>query len=132
MLISQLLENLADNALKYSPPDAPVEILVRADAQQVLLAARDRGPGIAPGWRERVFEVFHRGAEPAGGATAAVQATLPPARGAGVGLAVCRAIARAHGGELTLRGRAHGGCAFECRLPRREPPAMPAAEEARP
>jgi len=48
--------------------------------------------------------------------------------GAGVGLAVCRAIARAHGGELRLRPRGHGGCAFECELPVHAPPSSAAAE----
>lgn len=113
MLMSQLLENLVDNALKYSPAEAPVEILVRRSAAQLVLAVRDRGPGIAPAWRARVFEVFQRGDETAG------------SRGAGVGLAVCRAIARAHGGELTLRPRGHGGSSFECAMPVRDAPAPP-------
>ena len=51
-------------------------------------------------------------------------------RGAGVGLAVCRAIARAHGGELRLRPRSRGGASFECVLPLREPPAPPPGTEA--
>ena len=112
LLIAQLLDNLVDNALKYGPSPTPVELLVRRQGEHVVLAVRDRGPGIAPAWRERVFEVFHRGAEPMAGA-AAEQRARP---GAGVGLAVCRAIARAHGGELRLRARAHGGCSFECVL----------------
>jgi two-component system, OmpR family, sensor histidine kinase KdpD len=111
MLLSQLLDNLVDNALKYS--GGPVELVVRqqqrlpgeAGDAQVVLAVRDRGAGIAPAERSKVFEVFQRG----DGATAA--------RGAGVGLAVCRAIARAHGGELKLRARAHGGSSFELWLP---------------
>jgi two-component system sensor histidine kinase KdpD len=45
--------------------------------------------------------------------------------GAGVGLAVCRAIARAHGGELKLRPRGHGGSSFECAIPVRDVPAPP-------
>ena len=65
----------------------------------------------APAWRERVFEVFQRG-----------QST--PGRGVGVGLAVCRAIARAHGGDLVYRPRGHGGASFECRLPLVEPPVV--------
>lgn len=120
LLIAQLLDNLVDNALKYSPDDAPVELLVRRQGEHVVLAVRDRGPGIAPAWRERVFEVFHRGAEAMAGA--AEQRARP---GAGVGLAVCRAIARAHGGELRLRPRAHGGCSFECLLPVRSAPPAP-------
>lgn len=111
MLLSQLLDNLIDNAMKYS--DGPVELVVRqqnplpgetGDAQ-IVLAVRDRGAGIAPAERSKVFEVFQRG----DGAAAA--------RGAGVGLAVCRAIARAHEGELKLRPRAHGGTSFELWLP---------------
>lgn len=118
MLMSQLLENLVDNALKYSPPDTPVEILVRRAPAQVVLAVRDRGPGIAAAWRARVFEVFQRGDDAAG-------TTESGRRGAGVGLAVCRAIARAHGGELTLRPRGHGGSSFECSMPVRDAPAPP-------
>jgi two-component system sensor histidine kinase KdpD len=140
MLLTQLLDNLVDNALNHTPPDSPIEILVRLDTPRpagisaaavervqaptrVVLAVRDRGPGVAPAWRERIFEVFQRGdlGTPPG---------LPPAdaggrRGAGVGLAVCRAIARAHGGEMRLRARAHGGASFECVLPLDEPPAAP-------
>jgi two-component system sensor histidine kinase KdpD len=119
LLLSQLLDNLVDNALKYS--DGPVELVVRLQTplpgeqgqSQVVLAVRDRGPGIAPAERRRVFEVFQRGDAAVAGAE----------RGAGVGLAVCRAIARAHGGELRLRARAHGGSSFELWLPVVEPPA---------
>jgi len=127
MLISQLLDNLVDNALKYSPAQAPVEILVHRRGERIVLAVRDRGPGVAPAWRDRIFEVFHRGAPPMPGAAAEspAQAARP---GAGVGLAVCRAIARAHGGELRLRPRGHGGCAFECELPVHAPPSSAAAE----
>ena len=123
MLLSQLLDNLVDNALKYS--DGPIELVVRQQAPlpgemgqaQVVVAVRDRGAGIAPADRRRVFEVFQRG--DAAGAPGA-------ARGVGVGLAVCRAIARAHGGELRLRPRAHGGSSFELWLP-----VVPAPEETR-
>jgi two-component system sensor histidine kinase KdpD len=119
MLLSQLLDNLVDNALKYS--SGPVELVVRRQARlpgeageaQVVIAVRDRGEGVAPADRRRVFEVFQRG--DAAGAPGA-------ARGVGVGLAVCRAIARAHGGELRLRPRAHGGSSFELLLPLVAPP----------
>lgn len=117
ILMTQMLDNLVENALKYSPADAPVEILVRQQQGQLVLAVRDRGPGVAPSWRERIFEAFQRGQLQAGDpATAEAEAAQRP-RGAGVGLAVCRAIARAHGGELRLRARSHGGSSFECWLP---------------
>jgi two-component system sensor histidine kinase KdpD len=169
--MSQLLDNLIDNALKYSPGDAPIELLVRrqtapmlgrqgaaanlngtpsvpdvphpsdrpvagavsAQLDHLVLAVRDRGPGIAPAWRERVFEVFHRGADPmaaSGGAAETMHADALRRSGSGVGLAVCRAIARAHGGELTLRARGHGGCSFEAVLPLREAPARPADHDS--
>jgi two-component system sensor histidine kinase KdpD len=104
-----------------------VEITVALDAGRVRLAVRDRGPGIAPAWRERVFDAFQRG-DPAGAGASAPDA--PARRGAGVGLAVCRTIARAHGGELTLRMRRGGGCSFECTLPVAE--AQAGAPEALP
>lgn len=125
ILVSQLLENLVDNALKYSPTDSPVELHATHNEECFVLAVSDRGPGIAPAWQEKVFEVFQRGeTEP----TAAQDR-----RGAGVGLAVCRAIARAHQGELLLLPRAEGGGLFEFRLPLRSeaqtPQSAPTAQE---
>lgn len=120
ILVSQLLDNLVDNALKYGQPGGPVEIVVERCEASILIAVRDRGPGIPPAWREKVFDAFRRGeAESVRGRT-----------GAGVGLAVCRAIARAHGGELTLRVRNGGGSSFECRIPLRDMPSAPPAEES--
>ncbi len=113
VLVVQMLLNLLHNALQHGAPDAPVELLVRRAAAGLLFAVRDRGPGVPPQQRERIFEVFQRGPSSSGGA--------------GVGLALCRAVARAHGGTLTLRSRHHGGSSFECVLPLAEA-APPAAE----
>ena len=133
MLMTQLLDNLVENALKHTPDNSPIEILVRRDwvpaprpggepvPAGMVLAVRDRGPGVAPAWRERIFDAFQRGDAPP--STAA-------RRGAGVGLAVCRAIAQAHGGRLTLRARANGGCAFECHLPQGDPPPAALPDES--
>jgi two-component system sensor histidine kinase KdpD len=119
LLLAQLLENLMDNALKYSDAPAPVEVTVQRREASVVFAVRDRGPGVAPAWRDKVFEVFQRGEpRPLGSGERA-------RRGAGVGLAVCRAIARAHGGELRLRPRANGGSSFECWLPIEAAPPEP-------
>ncbi|MCW5654161.1 ATP-binding protein [Hydrogenophaga sp.] len=107
VLLVQLLDNLVDNALKYGGDAEPVEIRAALEPSCLRLSVLDRGPGIAPEWRERIFDAFQRGAPAPGG----------PRRGAGIGLAVCRTIARAHGGELTLRMRHGGGCSFECTLP---------------
>ena len=130
VLFSQMLENLIDNALKYSDPPAPVELDVRRHGQHIVFAVRDNGPGIEPQWREKIFEVFQRGDWRSGSSNSAAQ------RGAGVGLAVCRSIALAHGGELKLRQRSQGGSSFECWLREQEAPRVderdPAADGARP
>jgi two-component system sensor histidine kinase KdpD len=88
-----------------------VELLVRRAASgEVMFAVRDRGPGVPAPQRDRLFELFQRG-EPAS------------VRGAGVGLALCRAVARVHGARLVLRMRGHGGSSFEFFLPYEQPPA---------
>jgi two-component system, OmpR family, sensor histidine kinase KdpD len=109
VLVVQLLDNLIDNALKHGHTNglAPeVELNARRAGDQLRLAVRDRGPGVPEGRRERLFEPFQRG-----------EASSPGARGAGVGLALCRAIAQAHGGTLVWRAREGGGSSFELMLP---------------
>jgi two-component system sensor histidine kinase KdpD len=126
VLLVQLLENLVDNAFKYGGEPEQVEIQARRAGDRLTLAVCDRGPGVPPEWRARIFDSFQRIPD----TRAPASATEAPARrGAGVGLAVCRAIARAHGGDLAFRPRAHGGSRFECSLPLELPPPD---ESARP
>jgi two-component system sensor histidine kinase KdpD len=106
VLVVQMLVNLLDNALKYGAPDAPVELAVRRVGDELVFAVLDRGPGVPAAQAERIFDVFQRGA---GAADAAA--------GSGVGLALCRAVARVHGGRLLLRARRRSGSSFECWLP---------------
>lgn len=108
LLLVQLLDNLVDNALRYGA-GGPVHILACRGRDGVLVAVRDRGPGVPAAERERIFRTFQRGAAAAAGDA--------QRRGAGVGLAVCRAIAAAHGGTLAVQPRARGGASFELRLP---------------
>jgi two-component system, OmpR family, sensor histidine kinase KdpD len=112
VLMVQMLVNLIDNALQYSGDEKPIELLARRVGAEILFAVRDRGPGVPAPLRERLFELFQR--DPA-----------QPGRGAGVGLALGRAVARAHGGRLVLRARGHGGASFECFLPLEDAPEAP-------
>lgn len=109
LLLAQLLENLLDNAFKYGPPNARVKILAHKD-KQLVLAVEDQGPGIALQEREQLFDIFQRGDQ--------------RQSGSGVGLALCRAIARAHCGELSYVATV-GSSRFECRLPVPAQPATP-------
>jgi two-component system sensor histidine kinase KdpD len=114
VLLEQLLVNLLENADKHTPAGTAIELRSSQDDDHLELEVRDHGAGLAAGDEERVFEKFYRGANPA-------------SSGAGLGLAICRAIARAHGGELTARNHPGGGASFRLRLARTTPP--PAAPD---
>lgn len=103
----RILVNLIENALKYSPKDAPVDIEVTRDAQMLRIAVADRGPGIAAAERDRIFAPFYRlsGVSPDVG------------MGAGLGLAIARRLAEAQGGTLSYDDRPGGGSVFTLRLP---------------
>ncbi len=132
VLVVQLLDNLIENALRYSPAEQAVTLRAHAPAG-VQLEVLDRGMGIPPEWRERVFEPFRRvlpetcdGANGRGDSGFA-QATR---RGMGLGLALCRAIAQAHGARLWIEAREGGGTVVCLRF---APQAQPApAPEATP
>lgn len=113
VLLAQLLENLLDNALKYS--SGPIELAVDGSGGFLEVAVHDRGGGIGSGEEQEIWKPYRRG-DQAG------------PRGAGLGLAVCRAIANAHGGQLAARNRDGGGSSFVLRLPVEA--AQPAAELA--
>jgi signal transduction histidine kinase len=106
-LLRALVENLLRNAVRFSPIDDVVQILVRSENEDVVLEVRDRGPGVPDAWRERVFEPFERG--PVEGPDTA--------RGAGLGLAIARGVARLHGGGLEAAEAPGGGCSMRARLP---------------
>lgn len=113
VLLAQMLGNLLDNALKYS--DGPVTLGVTTQDQTLVVSVKDRGPGVAEADRATLFEPYARGDQSG-------------YRGAGLGLAVCRAIAEAHGGAITMRHRQGGGSCFSVTLPLdpSQPAGMPA------
>lgn len=121
VLIVQLLDNLVDNALKYGGT-GPVELTARKVADRVVVAVRDRGPGVPPEATARIFEAFQRGTTCS---HTDAKPTESDRRGTGVGLALCRAIARVHQAELIVRPRRQGGASFELSLPVEQAPAAP-------
>lgn len=117
LLIGQLLENLVDNALKYGPDNTVIGIGCQLRQSQFVFSVSDQGPGIAPELTDIIFQPFQRGASNA-------------SAGAGVGLALCRAIAQAHGGEIGVRCPAGGGTCFEVFLPHKVLPRELLPQEA--
>jgi two-component system sensor histidine kinase KdpD len=108
-LIVQLFANLLDNAAKYTPAGTRVSVSAVADGAFVRVVVEDDGPGLPPGEPARLFDKFQRG----NGEGTVV--------GVGLGLAICQAIVRAHGGEIEAQRRAGRGARFEFTLPSEEP-----------
>ena len=105
-LLARVIDNLAGNALKYSPPGSAVEIEVREVGRWIELEVRDEGPGIPPEALPRIFERFYR--VPGSGSA-----------GSGLGLALVREIAEWHGGCVEVDSEPGAGSAFRVRLPAR-------------
>jgi len=105
VLIEQVLVNLLENANRYSPLPAPIEVKGWATARSLTLSVADHGPGIPEGQEERIFEKLVR--------------IQPPGTrmGAGLGLSICKAIVEAHGGKIQASNRTQGGAAFRISLP---------------
>lgn len=115
--IEEVLRNLLDNALKYSPPDSIVAVEAWATGTEVVVAVTDEGQGISVEDRERVFEPFER-----------LDSGLARRRpGAGLGLFICRAIVQAHGGRIWIERGPTGGTRVLFSLPREQKAQLPVA-----
>jgi heavy metal sensor kinase len=107
-ILRQVVINLLDNAIKYSPAGGRILVRVLAgEGQTVCIEVQDSGPGISPDHRDRVFDRFYRVDE----------GRSRDAGGAGLGLALARWGAEAHGGRLELICPPQGGCVFRLTLP---------------
>jgi K+-sensing histidine kinase KdpD len=115
--LEEILVQLLGNAAAYSSPAAPIRVSADAEGEVIEVRVDDTGPGIPPDDRERMFEKFRRGDDVTAG-------------GLGMGLAIARGLAQAHGGRLTAEGPPSGrGARFVLRLPigeDREPMESPA------
>lgn len=113
LLLRRVLENLLENAIKYSPPHTGVVLRIRADEEEVRFAVQDQGPGIPPRDLPHLFEIFYRGGD------------AGKEKGFGVGLATVKRIVDAHRGHVWVETEPGKGAAFFFTLPRRPRPASP-------
>jgi two-component system, OmpR family, sensor kinase len=104
--LHRLVANLIENALVHTPAGTPVTVSVSRRDGEAVLEVSDRGPGVPPALRSRVFERFARGA-----------GDTSTGSGSGLGLAIVRAVAEAHGGHVELSDALGGGACFVVRLP---------------
>jgi heavy metal sensor kinase len=110
-LLQRMLSNLLDNALKYTPPGGSVSVsLSGIDGRNLSITVKDTGVGISAVDLPRIFDRFYRGDQ---------SRSLP---GIGLGLSLARAIARAHGGDITAASELHQGSTFTITLPAHRDP----------
>jgi signal transduction histidine kinase len=103
--LRQVIANLVDNAIKYTPPGGRVDVGVRRESDEAVIAVRDTGGGIQPGELPRIWERLYRGD------------LSRSERGLGLGLSLVKAIVEAHGGQATVESTPGQGTTFEVRLP---------------
>jgi two-component system sensor histidine kinase KdpD len=120
LLIEQVMRNLLENALKYSPEGTDISLSAMVKDLEVLVSVADRGQGVPPGESERIFEKFVRGKHVGGGA--------------GLGLAICQGFVALHGGRIWMDNLPEGGSAFTFTLPisKSPPPLEEELEEQEP
>lgn len=106
-LIVQVLINLVDNALKYTPPGSRIDIGWKRQGRSVLVSVADNGPGISDEAKPHVFDMFY----------SASNKIADSRRSLGLGLALCRSIVRAHGGEITVTDNRPHGTVFTFSVP---------------
>ena len=102
--VEQVVANLLENAMKFSPPDSTIEVTVWSEPGSAAFSVRDRGPGIPAELREQVFDRFEQGEAGTNG-------------GLGLGLYVARQVAIAHGGTIEVEDAPGGGARIVVRLP---------------
>ena len=112
--LQRALRNLLANAIRYSPAHGGGDVRASNGGAWVNVTVTDQGPGVSPADAPRIFEAFYRGDT----------ARLRNGAGAGLGLAIARGIAEAHGGSLTLEDTPNSGATLRLRVPAR--PAAPA------
>lgn len=105
-LISQVIFNLVDNAMKYSPQKSTITIIAKANGNDIEVSVCDEGAGISEKEKNNIFDMFYT-----------VKNTVADGRrGLGLGLALCKSIINAHGGEITVKNNTPAGSIFSFKL----------------
>ena len=107
----RVASNLVSNAIQYTAPGTVVEVEAGSRGEEAFLEVRDRGPGVAPEERARIFERFVR----------LDRARVENPEGSGLGLAIVEQVVRAHQGRIEVDERPGGGAVFRVVLPANEP-----------
>jgi two-component system sensor histidine kinase KdpD len=105
VLIERVLVNVLDNAIKFSPAQAPIDIQARLIGNDLEINILDRGPGIPTRDLERIFDKFYRVQRPGN------------VKGTGLGLSICKGMVEAHGGTIYAKNRSDGGAIVTIVLP---------------
>ena len=109
-LIMQVVINIIDNALKYTPSDSTIEISVFEQQRHIAVAIADNGEGMPKAVQEKVFDMFYSGDNKFGDSR----------RGMGIGLALCKNIIEVHGGSIEVKDNYPHGTVFTFTLPLEE------------
>jgi K+-sensing histidine kinase KdpD len=104
-LMQRVFVSLIGNVAKHTPSDTPIVVIARVHGEQMEVSVEDTGPGLPAGREEEIFETFQRGEH------------QPPRKGAGLGLAISRAIVEAHGGTIRAETGRKRGAKFVLTLP---------------
>jgi two-component system phosphate regulon sensor histidine kinase PhoR len=110
-----MIDNLLDNAVKYTPEGGRVTLAVTSEGKEAHLEVRDTGIGIEPVHRERIFERFYR----------VDKGRSRELGGTGLGLSIVKHVVLAHGGEIRVESMPGKGSSFQVTLPRESPPIAP-------
>lgn len=112
VLLEQVIINLVENAVKYTPPGSAIDLSASANDREIIVEVADCGAGIPTGEEDRIFDKFYRGKSAREG-------------GVGLGLTICRGIVEAHGGRIWAENRPRGGAIFRFTIPvSKEQPAV--------